>query len=63
MNQIEVVTYGFLMLMQFDSPELCQAYAQNMSLDNKCTRLVRFEDPTIPAPLPRPESIERLKHG
>lgn len=58
---MEVTYYAVMILMQFQSPEACEAYAQNLNHHQNCVPIVRYEDPSNLEPLKRPDIIGRMK--
>ena len=58
---MEVTYYAVMILMQFQSPEACEAYAQNLKNHQNCVPIVRYEDPSNLEPLKRPDIIEGMK--
>ena len=58
---MQTTYYAVMILMQFQSPEACEAYAQNLKHHQNCVPIVRYEDPSNLEPLKRPDIIGRMK--
>ena len=58
---MQTTYYAVIVLMQFQSPEACEAYAQNLKNHQNCVPIVRYEDPSNLEPLKRPDIIGRMK--
>jgi len=58
---MQATYYVVMILMQFQSPEACEAYAQNLKNHQNCVEIKRYEEPRNLEPLKRPDIIEGMK--